>query len=188
MRVSITGRHLDLTAPIKQYMEEKLQHLKHSFDQVIDVHVVLAVQKRQQCAEVSIQANGIHIHASKKSDDMYASIDGVVDKLNRQLKRYRAKLHRLHISHNKRKGREIKASMRVLDHDQSHEEIPVDAEPNILHHESTAVKPMSVDEALMQLELSNDAVLVFTNQETDTINVISRRIDGKYNWIEPASA
>ncbi len=94
MQVSITGRHVELTDALKQYVEEKLQHLKHSFDQVVAVHVVLSVEKFRHRCEVTIQANRLNIHASHETDDMYASIDGVVDKLNRQLKRYRAKMRK----------------------------------------------------------------------------------------------
>jgi putative sigma-54 modulation protein len=188
MQVSITGRNMELTEPLKAYVNDKLQHLKHSFDHVVDVHVVLSVQKFHHQCEVTIQASGMVVHAKHESEDMYASIDGVVDKLNRQLKRYRAKMHRHQTNHAQRKGREIKVSHRVVSMPE-HEELAVDQQPETVHHEEMAIKPMSVDEAVMQMELSEQQTLiVFTNQDTDSLNVIYRRADGQLGWIEPASS
>lgn len=186
MQVSITGRHVELTDPLKNYVHDKLQHLKHSFDHVVDVHVVLSVEKFRQRCEVNMQANGINIHGGHETEDMYASIDGVVDKLNRQLKRYRSKLHRHGSQHGKRTGREIKVSHRVLDLARDVEELAEDQAPSIVNHEHIAALPMSVDEAVMQLELNESQnVFFFTNVETDTLNALYRRADGTLSWIEP---
>lgn len=114
MQVSITGRHVELTDPLKDYVQDKLQHLKHSYDQLLDAHVVLSVEKFRHRSEVTIRTNGMTIHGSHETEDMYASIDGVVDKINRQLKRYRAKLRKHETQHGQRKGREIKISPGVL--------------------------------------------------------------------------
>ena len=141
MQVSITGRNLELTEPLKAYVSDKLQHLKHSFDQVVDVHAVLSVQKFHHQCEMTVQANGMVVHAKHDSEDMYASIDGVVDKLNRQLKRYRAKMHRHQTNHAQRKGREIKVSHRVVSMPPHDEELAVDQQPETLHHEEMAAKP-----------------------------------------------
>ena len=187
MQVSITGRHVELTDALKQYVEEKLQHLKHSFDQVVDVHVVLSVEKFRHRCEVTIQANRLNIHASHETDDMYASIDGVVDKLNRQLKRYRAKM-RKHQAAKAPESGGIEVSHRVLERPEA-EELPEDHTPTVLEMERMAAKPMSVDEAVMQLELSERTpVLVFTNEETNSMNVLYRRHDGTLGWIAPEQA
>jgi len=189
MQVSITGRHVELTDPLKAYVDEKLQHLKHSFDHVVDVHVVLSVEKIRQRCEVNMQANGINIHGSHETDDMYASIDGVMDKLNRQLKRYRAKLRKHLSNHGQRKGREVKVSHRVIDPGQGQEELAETQMPEVVNHESIQAHMMSVDEAVMQMELAeNKTVLMFTNADTDTLNALYRRSDGSLNWIEPEAA
>jgi len=188
MQVSITGRHVELTEPLKAYVHDKLQHLKHSFDHVVDVHVVLDVEKNRQKCEVNIQASGMNIHGSQETDDMYASIDGAVDKLNRQLKRYRAKLQKHTTDHSQRKGREIKVSHRVLAYAGDHEELPHDHEPEVVHEREIQAKPMSVDEAMMQLELSGGHEMVFTNQETERLNVLYRRADGSISCIEAEAA
>jgi len=184
----MTGRHVELTDALKDYTTEKLQHLKHSFDHVVDVHVVLSVEKFRQRCEVNIQANRITIHGSDETEDMYASIDGVVDKLNRQLKRYRAKM-RKHQEIPSGHDAAITVSHKVLEMEGSEDEIPADKLPEVLEMEAMSVKPMSVDEAVMQLELSDqNPVLVFTNEETNSMNVLYRRHDGKLGWITPQQA
>jgi len=187
MQVSITGRHVELTDPLKNYVQEKLQHLKHSFDHVLDVHVVLSVEKFRQRCEVTIQANGVNIHASHETEDMYASIDGVVDKLNRQLKRYRQKLRKHHANQQQRGNGAIRVSKRTLAFAEA-EELPADAQPATISHATVSAKPMSLDEAIMQLELSGEDELVFTNQETENISVLYRKADGTFSCIEPEAS
>ncbi len=184
MQVSITGRHVELTEPLKAYVHDKLGHLKHAFDHVVDVHVVLSVEKHRQRCEVDISAKGVHIHAKHETDDMYASIDGVIDKLNRQLKRYRAKLHR-----HQNKGRKTSMRLKYKTLDVAHtqaEELPETYVPNTLVEESVEVEVMSLDDAVMRLELSEkDNVLLFTNEETGKLNALTRKPDGSLSWIEP---
>lgn len=184
MQVSITGRHIELTEPLKDYVNDKLQHLKHSYDHIVDVHVVLSVEKFRQRCEVSMQANGVSIHGSHETEDMYASIDGVMDKLSRQLKRYRAKLL-AQKNGGQREGREIKVSHKVLDLAPDQEELAEDYQPKTLRHEQIDAKPMSVDEAVMQLELADREMLFFTNDQTAQVNAVYRRPDGALSWIEP---
>ncbi|MDQ6962134.1 MAG: ribosome-associated translation inhibitor RaiA [Mariprofundaceae bacterium] len=186
MHVSITGRHVELTESLKTYVDEKLQHLKHFLDHVVDVHVVLSVEKFRQEVEVTIQANGISIHGSHETDDMYASIDGVVDKLSRQLKKYRAKMQK-HGSQKKRSlSNDIKVSHRVLDTAMAVEELDEEHEHEVVHHEHHYAKPMSIDEAVMQFELgSKQQVMMFMNQDTDRLNVLYRKDNEQLGWIEP---
>ncbi|MDQ6980867.1 MAG: ribosome-associated translation inhibitor RaiA [Ghiorsea sp.] len=186
MQVSITGRHVDLTDPLKAYVNDKLGHLKHSFDHVVDVHVVLTVEKHRQRCEINMAANGITIHAKHETDDMYAAIDGVVDKLNRQLKRYRAKLQR-------HQGSQRKTSMKLrekfLDVAHGTDELTEAYQPDTLADEVVDVQVMSMDEAVMKMELSEkDNVLLFTNEETGKLNALTRRPDGSLSWIEPEAA
>jgi len=186
MQVSITGRNVDLTDALKARVHEKLGHLKHSFDHVVDVHVVLGVEKNRQRCEVNMAANGVIIHGKHETEDMYAAIDGVVDKLNRQLKRYRSKLRRHLSNHGQRKGREIKVSHKMIDLGHEHEEFAEDHTHATLEHEMIAASPMSVDEAVMQMELSEKQnVLFFTNIESDTLNALYRRSNGSLSWVEP---
>jgi len=134
-----------------------------------------------------MQANGISIHGSHETEDMYASIDGVMDKLNRQLKRYRAKLLAQKTG-GQREGRQIKVSHRILDITPEQEELAEDHTHTTLRHEQIDAKPMNVDEAVMQLELGGRDMLFFTNDQTEQVNAVYRRPDGALSWIEPEAA
>jgi len=188
MQVSITGRHVDLTDPLKDYVNEKLGHLKHSFDHVVDVHVVLGVEKHRQRCEINMAANGINIHAKDETDDMYASIDGVVDKVNRQLKRYRSKLQR-HQGNRDKHQTSMRLTHKTLDVAHDKDELEEAYKPSSMSGEVVDVQVMSMDDAVMHMELSEkENVFLFTNEETGKLNALSRRPDGSLSWIEPEAA
>ena len=93
MQLSITGHHLDVSEPLKNYVQEKFQKLERHFDQVIDVHVILSVEKLQQKAEATVQVNGAKLFAEETQADLYAAIDVLIDKLDRQTIRHKEKLN-----------------------------------------------------------------------------------------------
>lgn len=92
MQINLTGQHLELTDPLRTYVEEKFQRLERHFDNVIDVHVVLSVEKLRQKAEASLLLGGNQLHAEAETEDMYAAIDGLVDKLDRQVVKHKEKV------------------------------------------------------------------------------------------------
>lgn len=92
MQINLTGHHLELTDPLRTYVEEKFQRLERHFDNVTDVHVVLSVEKLRQKAEASLLLGGNQLHAEAVTEDMYAAIDGLVDKLDRQVVKHKEKV------------------------------------------------------------------------------------------------
>jgi putative sigma-54 modulation protein len=92
MQLSVTGHHVDVTEALKNFVTEKFQKLERHFDQVIDVHVILSVEKLVQKAESTVQVNGAKLFAEDSQGDMYAAIDGLIDKLDRQIIRHKEKL------------------------------------------------------------------------------------------------
>jgi putative sigma-54 modulation protein len=91
MQISITGHHVNLTDALRTYVSEKFSRIERHFDHVIDVHVVLTVEKLEQKAEATVQLNGARIHAEDVQEDLYAAIDGLIDKLDRQVLRHKEK-------------------------------------------------------------------------------------------------
>jgi putative sigma-54 modulation protein len=91
MQISITGHHVDLTEALRAYVSEKFTRVERHFDHLIDVHVVLTVEKLEQKAEATVQLNGAKIHAEDVQEDLYAAIDGLIDKLDRQVLRHKEK-------------------------------------------------------------------------------------------------
>ncbi|MBI4830137.1 MAG: ribosome-associated translation inhibitor RaiA [Candidatus Lindowbacteria bacterium] len=93
MQIAVTGRHVEVTDPIRAHIEKKLQKIRSYFDHIIDVRVVLTVEKYRQFAEITISGrNGVNFHSHEATNDMYASIDKAVEKLERQLRRRTAKV------------------------------------------------------------------------------------------------
>ena len=92
MQISVTGRHLDVTEALKSYVESKFNKLERHFDHVTDVHVILSVEKVNQKAEATVQVSGAKLFAEDHQQDMYAAIDGLIDKLDRQIKKHKEKL------------------------------------------------------------------------------------------------
>jgi putative sigma-54 modulation protein len=92
MQINITGHHVDVTPALRAYVTEKMQKLVRHFDQVNSVHVILKVEKLEQHAEATVNAGGRTLFATDTAPDMYASIDGLVDKLDRQVRRYKDRI------------------------------------------------------------------------------------------------
>ncbi len=181
MRINVTFRHMETSEPVRNYVEEKIPKVKKYIDEPVEAQVVLSVAKKiRHKAEVTLIAKGITIKASEETGDMYAAIDGMLDKLDRQLKRYKDKIKK----HKPLSGRERRVEKTIFTAesiDAGHEE------PSIIKSASFQVKPMSVDEAVMQMDLLEKEFLVFTDASSEGINVVYRRKDGNYGLIVPQS-
>jgi len=91
MQISVTGHHVDITEALRSYVDNKLERLERHFDQVTNVHVILSVEKLRQKAEATLHLNGSDVYADAVHEDMYAAIDGLIDKLDRQVKKHKEK-------------------------------------------------------------------------------------------------
>ncbi len=92
MQISITGHHVEVTAAMKQHVEDKIAKIKRHFEHVTDIHVILTVEKLEQKAEATVQVSGAKIFADDVKEDMYAAIDNMVDKLDRQIIKHKEKM------------------------------------------------------------------------------------------------
>ncbi len=169
MNVQVRGRNIEVTVPLKEYVEKRIGKLQKFFDQLGEAFVTLSVVKDKHRIEVTIPINGMILRGEESSDDMYASIDLVSEKLEKQINKYKGKLL-------KRNGKGAILNKTV--------EIE-DSEPKVVKTKRFAVKPMDVDEALLQMNLLGHSFFVFTNDETDQVNVLYKRKDGNYGLIEP---
>ena len=183
MNVNITGRHMEMTDALKSYIEGGLGKVRTHFDRVIDVDVVLTVEKHRHIAEVNLHANGIRIHGRESSSDMYASVDAVLAKLDRQVRRYKDKINR-HQPRKAEEDRNYQHQVVEVDHEMDPESKETERHHVILR-EKLPMKPMSVEEGAMQLDLIDDDFVVFSNADTQQVNVIYARSDGTYGLIEP---
>jgi putative sigma-54 modulation protein len=181
VQISIDGRHIEVTDAIREYIEKKLQKLKKFFPFLIDVHVVLYTQKLQQTVEITIKANRFTVHGEERSNDLYASVDKVISKLDSQIQKYKGRIVHNH-QKQPRPDKDLNLNISVYDRETVETE---DQEVNVIHSKRLAIKPMSIDEAVMQMDLIDQNFLVYRNDKSKSINVIYRRNDGHYGLIEP---
>ncbi|NOZ24618.1 MAG: ribosome-associated translation inhibitor RaiA [Nitrospirae bacterium] len=174
MNIIINGRHLDITPALRDYAESKVRKFEKYLSSITEAVVTLSVEKYRHKAEVLLKANGIMIQAEGVTGEIYSSIDEVVEKLERQTKKYKEK----QIS--QRKDSKAQAAP------QQPVETESAAEVKIIREKKVAMKPMTPEEAAMQMDLMGQDFLVFTDANSGNINVIYRRKDGDLGLIEPA--
>jgi putative sigma-54 modulation protein len=184
--IKVTGRHVSVTQPIKDYAATKIEHLHLDYPRIIEAHVILDVEKHRHFAEIILHCNNhITIEASHECDDMYASIDGVAAKIAQQMRKYKTKILK---SHRPRGGQSIRhIEEQVLHIEETFHEIE-NSEPSVIKTERYPVKPMFVDEAVLQIEMSNRQFVVFQNAKTEKVNILYRRKDSGFGLIEPTFA
>lgn len=169
MNIIINCRQMDLTRNLKDYAEDKIGKFNKYLGDISEATVTLSVEKYRHKAEVLIKSNGSFIQAESTTGEMYSSIDEVVEKLAKQVRKHKEKT----VSHRKSKSKET-------------EQHPAEeAAPTIIKNKSYNIKPMSVEEAAMQMDLSDKSFFVFTNASSGNINVLYKRTDGNFGLIEP---
>ncbi len=180
MRLQVKGKNVEVSEAIRTYAEEKLGRLERQLADPTRVELELAVEKNpsiaaNHVAEATVWTKGPVLRAKEASADMRASIDLLVDKLERQVSRYREKRQR---SHRRDNGRAPAES--------PNQATTEEGGPVIVKTKQFALKPMTAEEAVLQLELVGHDFFVFRNVDSDEINVVYRRRDGGYGLIEPA--
>ena len=177
MKITFKGKHIEVTDAMRNYIEKRLNKIDRHFDHILEVIVTLSVEKNRQIVEATLQASRALIRAEEETDDMYTSIDKVADKLERQIKKYKEKYFQKPHPGTEKVGlanKEINAE---------------DSEPDkiakIVKTKRFAIKPMSVEEAAMQMDLLGHNFFVFANDNTNKVNVLYKRKDGDFGLIEP---
>ena len=176
MRISITGKNIEVSDYLRNLVEKKVGKLDRYFPKDTEVHVTMAVEKNRHIVEVTIPYAGGIIRGEEVTGDMYASIDNVLDKLEKQIIRHKTRLEK-----------NLKAEAFHYDeplfggsYDDADEE-----GPSIVRVKRFSIKPMSEEEAMLQLELLGHSFFVFENARTGDLNVLYTRKDGNYGLIEP---
>jgi putative sigma-54 modulation protein len=173
MNIVVNGRHLEVTPALRNYAEEKIKKFKKYLPDASEAIVTLSIEKYRHKAEVLLKTNGVLIQAESVTGEIYSSIDEVSEKLDRQVKKYKGK------TTSYRKGA-VKPA-------EPQEKTPsVQDEGRIIKNKRFDLKPMSPDEASLQMELLDKDFFVFINDKSSDINVIYRRKDGNFGLIEPA--
>ena len=179
MAVNISFRGLDPSDAIRSYAMDRVSRVKKYIESSFDANVVLSVEKFRHIAEITIAYDGATATGQEETEDLYSAIDMVMDKIERQIKKQRGKLIKRKGS-GKAKVEQLPYTEEVIAPEATEEE-----GVRIIQTEALYAKPMDVEEAVMQLDLSDNDFLVFTNSRTQQINVVYRRKDGNYGLIQP---
>jgi putative sigma-54 modulation protein len=184
MNFHIRGKNIEVTNPLKEYAERKVGRLEKYFESPLssDVNVTLSIMKNKHTVEVSIPVNGAILRAEEKSEDMYASIDMVIDKLERQIRKLKTRINRKARQEGTQRS-VFKESFEQAAASRAHED---DDSFEVVRTKSFTLKPMDVEEAVLQMNLLGHDFYVFSNSQTSSVNVVYKREDGKYGLIEPA--
>ncbi len=174
MQITVIGRHMDVTDALKQYAVDKFGKLDKYLPKNIQVTVTLSVVKKvHHIAEAMLKTDGLLVQAHEETEEMYSSIDLLIEKLEKRIRKYKEKLVD-HKQHNRTEPGPV-----VSAH-------PDDRIPQIIKTKRFDLKPMHAEEAVMQMELLDKEFYVFSNAASGHITVIYRRKDGNVGLIEPA--
>ncbi|ODM26772.1 ribosome hibernation-promoting factor, HPF/YfiA family [Acetivibrio mesophilus] len=174
MKFKVTGKNIVVTEALKEMAIKKVGKLDKYFRRDAEAHITMSVQKNRHIVEVTIPFEGGLLRAEEDNQDMYASIDKVVDSLERQIRRNKTKLEK--------KVHDGSLRFENFNFDDDAEEEP---KFEIVRTKKFAIKPMTVEEAVLQMNLLGHEFFMFSNAETLEANVVYRRKDGNYGLIEP---
>lgn len=175
MKITVSGKNMAVTDALRDVITKKMGKLDKYFFEDVPADITLSVEKSRQIIEVTIPFSGAIIRAEESTDDMYQSIDKVIDVLERQIRKHKTKLQK------KNKGFETIRFENI----QALPAVENEKDPSIVRTKRFAMKPMDAEEAVLQMELLRHAFYVFRNAETDEVNIVYKRKDGNYGLIEP---
>ena len=178
MKFTIRGENVSVTDALREYIEKKISKLERYFDSPTksEVHVNLKVYNDTQAIEVTIPMKSLLLRAEEQHADMYAAIDLVVEKLERQVRKYKTRVNR--------KARQ-NGGVRQMFSAAVETKMEEDDDFQVVRTKRFSLKPMDVTEAILQMDMLGHNFFVFSDAETSNTNVVYRRKDGKYGLIEP---
>ena len=189
MRIQVSGKQMDIGDALRAHVEDRLNEaVGKYFDRPVDAHVIFCKDRHQYIADSSVHLpTGMTVQATARADEVYASFEGSVDRMEKQLRRYKRRLR----DHHRDRQAPIEATgapsyILAAGSEEPYEE-PETLQPVIVAEMETRVPMLSVGEAVMQMELAGAHLLVFRNTAHGGVNVVHRRDDGNIGWIDPRS-
>jgi putative sigma-54 modulation protein len=199
MHISIAGVHMETSEALREHTQQKLEGLTTTFDQVLDVNVKFVQEQHhslKHAADVTVHANGLMMRAEGRGGDWYGALDEAVGKIQKQLKKYKGKLEQRRAQH-----QEYKEQVRNLgplafeentldgtDGQNGFEGVFSEFAPDISKKEVSKISAMSVDEAVMQMDLLHKPAFLFMNVDTQVLNMVYREGENAVRWVAPKAA
>lgn len=187
MRVHITGRQVEVTPALRKFAEEKLKKVEKLLGGPIEAHVVLAIEKHRHLAEIQVKSRTALLSGARETEDLYASIGHVAEKLERQALKHKEKL----THHKKREVRRPAGAAPAAQPEappraeRSSRLRPAVRSPKVARSERYRLKPLSAEDAALELEAAGTDLLVYRDERTYRVNVVYRRKDGGFGLVDP---
>jgi putative sigma-54 modulation protein len=177
MELQITGKNMELTPPIRSYIERKIKKFNRHLPNIIESQIEITEEKTRSprqhfVAQVTINSNGTLLRGEERGKDTFTAIDKVVDVMDRQIENYKGKLHKRGRGNSFARGETGRETMAVPAH-------------KVIKTKRFTVEPMTVDEAIDQMELLSHDFFLFSNSDSEGLSLVYRRKDGNYGLIEP---
>ncbi|MDI6776880.1 MAG: ribosome-associated translation inhibitor RaiA [Syntrophales bacterium] len=176
MKISVTFRNTEGEDWQREYVNKRLKKVSRYVDNPAEAHVILSVEKFRNAAEINLMVDGLNVNAKEEAKDMYLAIDNAIEKIERQLKKHKEKI------------RGYKANA-VRAEEIGTLELPPDETEDtpgakVVKTRKMVLKPMSLEDAMMEIETSKNRFIVYRDSYTENVSVIYRRDDGNYGLIE----
>ena len=179
MKVDFTGRGMEITDRVRDFTVNKLERLKKHLDDIQDVHVVLSVEKYRNKAEINFLSHKRGFHGAEETSEMIQSIDVVIDKLETQVRKFKEKMTT--------KKRNTTDSIRINVLTKPEPAVQERRDIQVIQTDTTAIKPMSLEEAVDELTKFNQEFIIYRNAMSNRVNLVYQRRDGNIGFIEPES-
>lgn len=179
MKISLTFRNTEGDNRYKEYVDERFAKINKYIDRPVDLHVILSVEKFRNVAEVNMTADGLNINAKEEAKDMRQAIDDVFENVERRLKKHKEKIRGHKTNLTRAEGITVLSG--------GLEERDDDAETKLVETRKVVLKPMSLDDAVMEMEMSRQRFIIYRDSASENVSIIYRRDDGKYSLIETNS-
>ena len=175
MKISVTFRNTEGENWHKEYVEERLGKLEKYFDSPVDARVIISVEKFRNTAEINFAANGLNINSREEDKDLHLAIDNAIEKIERQLKKQKERIRGFKNNHSRSERPES---------DALGEEVEELTESRVVETRKIVLKPMSIDDAVLEMETSKNRFVIYRDSSTENVSVIYRRDDGKFGLME----
>jgi putative sigma-54 modulation protein len=194
-RIDVVGRNVQVTEPIRTYIWDKISRIERFHTHIMHVHVTLEVQKMEHICTVIVKVDHVTVKSHAITTDMYASIDRAMHRLHTLLGRYKGRIQDHHkkglsatdmtVNVLRRPFGEIDEINAEIEAENAMKEMEAYRAPQLIGTEKKPLKTLTVDEAVMKMDLSGDSFLVFRAEEDCKLKVLYRRTDGNYGLIQP---
>ena len=174
MKFIVSGKNMEVTDALKNKVIKKVGKLDKFFGEDAEAYVTMSVEKNRHIIEITIRFNGMVIRAEVANGDMYAAIDKAIDILEGQIRRNKTRL-----------SKKLRTGALKMDNIKPEQVVEEEKEFKIVRSKKFAIKPMDIEEAILQMNLLGHEFFMFRNSDTNQANVVYRRKDGNYGLIEP---